>query len=1009
MNSLNQIKNAKASYYVIARFSGVALIKRGGLPPRGRLALALVATLALLSCDFFDIFPPEIEIVSPKEGTSYFATLPIELKATDNRRVDKVEVFVNGTSVHVFTKSPYKTDISLAGVSNPATLKAIAHDQAGNSAEASRDVNVTIGLRLTAPNGEESWAEQSTQSVTWESSGSVGSMVGLHYSTDGGSTWDEITTSTANDGAYAWTLPNFSETQSACKIRVSTDQYADESDDAFTISAEPNTLTLTSPNGGETWAEQSTQTVTWSYSGDVGDYVSLDYSLDGGSSWNEIIATTSNDGSHAWNITNFLDTQSACRVRVASTTTAFADTSNADFTITTEPNFISLTSPNGGEIWAEQSTQTILWTYGGDVGDYVSLHLSLDNGSSWNQIVASTPNDGSYDWSLPNLFETASTCLMRVNGTTTSFADTSAAAFTITAEPNYLTLTAPNGGETWAEQSTQTITWNKSGDVGDYVNLHYSLDGGGSWTQIVASTSNDGSHAWNIPNYLDTQSACRVKVASTSTAFADTSDANFTITGGEVTITSPNGGETWPEQSTQTITWNSSGDVGDNVSLYHSLDGGSTWTQITASTANDGSHYWTLPAVNQDETAYRVKVASTSTSYYDVSDGNFVIEDIPFSNIQKLLAPDAQADDKFGYSVALDGDYAIVGALDEDAGGTDAGAAYVFQRTGINSWDGGTKLTSPDAQADDKFGLSVAISGDYALVGVYNYNEDLLGMWAGAAYVFQRTGINSWDGGAKLTAPDAQAGDQFGKSVALSGDYAIIGAVYEDAGGNAAGAAYVFQRTGINSWDGGTKLTAPDAQAADVFGRSVALDGDYALVGASEAAYVFQRTGINSWDGGTKLTAPDAQAYDYFGYSVALDGDYALVGAYREDAGGTDAGAAYVFQRTGANSWDDGAKLTAPDAQAGDWFGCSVALDGDYALVGARYEDAGGSNAGAAYVFQRMGINSWDGGTKLTAPDAQADDWFGFSVALDGDYALVGAVGEDAGGSKAGAAYVFRR
>ncbi len=129
MSSLNQKKNAKASYYVIALFRGVSFpsncrtgIKRGGLPLRGRLTLALLASLALLSCDFFDIFPPEIEIVTPEEGTSYFAALPVEVKATDNRRVDKVEVFVNGTSVHEFTKSPYKTDISLDQYSAPPQL-----------------------------------------------------------------------------------------------------------------------------------------------------------------------------------------------------------------------------------------------------------------------------------------------------------------------------------------------------------------------------------------------------------------------------------------------------------------------------------------------------------------------------------------------------------------------------------------------------------------------------------------------------------------------------------------------------------------------------------------------------------------------------------------------------------------------------------------------------------------------------------------------------------------------
>jgi len=291
-------------------------------------------------------------------------------------------------------------------------------------------VNVTIGLRLTAPNGGETWAEQSSQTITWESSGNVGSTVGLHYSIDGGNTWDEITTSTANNGTHAWTLPNFIETQSACRIKVSTSQYADDSDDTFTISAEPNTLTLTSPNGGETWPEQSTQTITWSHSGDVGDHVSLDYSIDGGANWTEIIASTSNDGSHTWNIPNFIDTQSACRVRVASTSTAFADTSDTDFTIT--GGEIMVTSPNGGESWREWSVQTITWTSSGDVGSYVSLHYSLDGGTNWTEIAASILNDGSYSWNLPTISATQTACRVKVASTSTSYFDISDADFTIT-------------------------------------------------------------------------------------------------------------------------------------------------------------------------------------------------------------------------------------------------------------------------------------------------------------------------------------------------------------------------------------------------------------------------------------------------------------------------------------------------------------------------------------------------------------------------------------------------
>jgi hypothetical protein len=230
----------------------------------------------------------------------------------------------------------------------------------------------------------------------------------------------------------------------------------------------------------------------------------------------------------------------------------------------------------------------------------------------------------------------------------------------------------------------------------------------------------------------------------------------------------------------------------------------------------------------------------------------------------------------------------------------------------------------------------------------------------------------------------------------------------------------VFRRTGTNTWDTGVKLLASDREADDGFGNSVAISGDYAIVGAwfedggdldVGAAYVFRRIGPNNiWDTGVKLTASDAWGADWFGCSVSTSGDYAIVGAYGEDAGGLDAGAAYVFRRTGPdNVWDAGVKLLASDAQAGDWFGHSVSISGDYAIVGAFNEDAGGSSAGAAYVFQRTGTNTWDTGVKLLASDAQASDYFGYSVAISGDYAIVGATLEDAGGADAGAAYVYIR
>ncbi len=375
----------------------------------------------------------------------------------------------------------------------------------------------------------------------------------------------------------------------------------------------------------------------------------------------------------------------------------------------------------------------------------------------------------------------------------------------------------------------------------------------------------------------------------------------------------------------------------------------------------------------------------------------------------KITASDAQADDCFGGS-AISGDYVIVGASGEDAGGSDAGAAYIFYRSG-SSWTQQAKITASDAQAGDNF-VSCAISGDYAIVGASD--EDAGGSDAGAAYIFIRSGT-SWTQQAKITASDAEEEDYFGLSVSISGDYAIVGAYWEDPGDTYdAGAAYIFYRSGTD-WTQQAKLTASDAEEEDYFGLSVSISGDYAIIGADEedsaapagesgAAYIFYRSGTN-WTQQAKITASDAHFNDYFGCSVSISGDYAIVGAYYKEIDGSYPGAAYIFYRSGTD-WTQQAKITASDAQESDLFGMSVSISGDYAIVGAYGEDTAGSNAGAAYSYLRNGV-TWTEKSKITASDAQADDYFGVGVSISSDYAIVAACCEDTGGSNAGAAYIY--
>ncbi len=388
--------------------------------------------------------------------------------------------------------------------------------------------------------------------------------------------------------------------------------------------------------------------------------------------------------------------------------------------------------------------------------------------------------------------------------------------------------------------------------------------------------------------------------------------------------------------------------------------------------------------------------------------------------VAKLLTADGAAGDQFGYSVALYGDTAVIGARfdDDDVNGLESGSAYVFTRTGT-TWSQQAKLTAADGASRDWFGVRVAISGDTAVITADADDDDVNGVDSGSAYVFTRSGT-TWYQQAKLTAADGAAVDLFGYSVALSGETALFGARFDDdeVNGVDSGSAYVFIRSGT-TWSLQAKLTAADGAAGDEFGYSVALFGDTAVITAdaddddvngvdSGSAYVFARSGT-TWSQQAKLTAADSAAGDMFGVRVALSGDTALIGARFDDDDGVDSGSAYVFTRTGT-AWSQQAKLTAADSAAGDWFGYSVALSSDTALIGAHFNDydVNGVDSGSAYVFKRSGT-TWSQQAKLTAADATAGDQFGGRVALSGDSALIGArlVDNDVYGVDSGSAYVF--
>lgn len=337
----------------------------------------------------------------------------------------------------------------------------------------------------------------------------------------------------------------------------------------------------------------------------------------------------------------------------------------------------------------------------------------------------------------------------------------------------------------------------------------------------------------------------------------------------------------------------------------------------------------------------------------------------------------------FGRTVALQGDVVAVGAPYWHTGAQYQGAVFLFRRaaTGIWSFDGRLSEVS-DPTVADQFGFNVAIAQDKVFVGIPSSDlaPDPEHRTQGSVATYVRSG-GAWSMESTLDAGPGSLGDLFGFAVGVSGDTAIVGSPKEDgAAGVDQGAAYVFQRT-AGIWTLHQRLEASDAMSLAEFGSAVSIHGDSLVVGAPKsyvglssrgAAYVFTRNGVD-WVEQQAIYATNGQGGDAFGSAVAIQGDAMLIGAPSADApNALNTGATYVMDRLGP-SWVESAILTAPNAQADDFFGTSVALASDRAVIGRTGADTAGVNKGSIHVFSRSGA-IWVEDAQLLQPANQAND-----------------------------------
>lgn len=401
---------------------------------------------------------------------------------------------------------------------------------------------------------------------------------------------------------------------------------------------------------------------------------------------------------------------------------------------------------------------------------------------------------------------------------------------------------------------------------------------------------------------------------------------------------------------------------------------------------------------------------------------------------EKLLPDDITTYSQFGQSVAIEGDVLVIGSFKDKClnGEPNCGSVTVYtfnNTTGI--YDETKTLRANDEKKYNHFGCSVAISGNTLVIG--SYKDDDLASNSGAVYVFEKlsfqTWLNSWQA-TKLKAPNGHVNDYFGFSVDISDNAIIIGSYADDTKSNNAGSAYLFFKPSSGFWVNSSikkfKITAPNSQANDLFGYSVAIDKSRIIIGAyaddvdgvsnAGSAHLFGYyyfRGILRVYHQKQLTAIDPNAYANFGRSVDILGSSIIIGADGNDENGLGSGAAYIFNKDPSASWSElsfAKKLMPRDGKSGNWFGYDVAISQNTIVVGSYLDDNGKSNSGSAYVFKKKPIQNWSNSLtskKITSSDSASGDLFGVSVGVDNDTVLVGANGNDDKGYASGSSYVF--
>jgi len=566
----------------------------------------------------------DIIITSPNGGEQWEAGTTKPINWVSAPSVSSFSVYYsvnNGNSWNTITSQTSNKTINWTIPNSPTNNALIKVTDYNNSCKTDiSDSTFSITpptplITVTYPNSNITTYSGNSITIQWTTSYLTDNYVKIEFSSNDGQTWQTVANPTENDGSHNWVLPIVSSTQ--CRFRVSSylnNNIFDESDVNFKVL--PPFITVTSPNGGETWKGCQSKSITWNSGGTSGTFA-IYYSINNGNTWTYISNATGS--SYTWNQVADVGNSNNCLIKVQDQNNSnIKDSSDAVFTLL-KNNDIIVTSPNGGENWEVGTTKNITWVSEPTTTRY-AVSYSINGGNSWTSITSSTYSN-SQSWTIPN--QPNNTSLIRVQDyNNTCIQDISNAFFAITPPQPSITITYPNSNITAYANNNINIQWTSAYLSSSFVKIEFTSNNGLSWQTVAEPTENDGSFTWNLPNINSL--LCKFRVSEyNNPSVADESDVNFKVLPPFITLTSPNGGETWKGCQSKSITWNSGGTSG-TFGIYYSINNGNTWTYI--SNATGSSYTWNQVADVGNSNNCLIKVQDQNNSNIkDSSDAVFTI------------------------------------------------------------------------------------------------------------------------------------------------------------------------------------------------------------------------------------------------------------------------------------------------------------------------------------------------------------------------------------------------